>query len=382
MFIAPLGTTAGLQVGDLVTPLGHGVEVPVGAMLRGRILDGLGRPIDGGPPLDTLPRRPVEAQVPNALTRPMIHTPFVTGVRAIDGLTPLGIGQRLGIMAGSGVGKSVLLGMLARHAEADVNVIALLGERGREVREFLDRDLGAEGLAKSVVIVATSDAPASVKAAGLLTATAIAEAFRDEGKHVLLMVDSLTRVAMAWREIGLAMHEPPTQKGYPPSVFSLMPAVLERAGCTTDGAITGLYTVLVDGDDFMEPIADASRSILDGHLELSRRLAQEQLFPAIDPLRSISRVADAVATPAWRQAARVLLRMEATLVEKEDFLAIGDYQPGSLPWLDAGVQLREVWRQFRMQRPEEASTLDDTLHTMTALAHQVAIQVGAPELVT
>ncbi|MCC6651766.1 MAG: FliI/YscN family ATPase, partial [Candidatus Eisenbacteria bacterium] len=282
VLLMPLGELEGIRPGDTVTPLGRSFFARAGEQMVGRVLDGLGRPIDHDRPLGHTRRMPLSADPPNPLTRPRIDTPLVTGVRAIDGLLTLGRGQRIGIMAGSGVGKSVLLGMIARRSNADINVIALLGERGREVREFLERDLGPEGLARSVVVVATSDQAPVVRATGAYVATAIAEYFRDTGRNVLLMMDSVTRIAMAWREIGLAVGEPPTTKGYPPSVFAALPRLLERAGTSDKGSITGLYTVLVEGDDFNEPVADSARSILDGHIVLTRRLAHQKHFPAID----------------------------------------------------------------------------------------------------
>ena len=275
----PLGELEGIHPGSMVVPLGRSMGVQVGESLLGRVLDGLGHPIDGGPKLELTERMPLAAEPPNPLHRQVISEPLETGVRAIDGLLTIGRGQRIGIFAGSGVGKSTLLGMIARRAKADVNVIALLGERGREVRDFIENALGPEGLARSVVIVATGDQAALVRARGALVATAIAEYFRDQGKHVLLMMDSVTRVAMAWREIGLAVGEPPTTKGYPPSVFASLPRLLERAGNAATGSITGIYTVLVDGDDFNEPVADAARSILDGHIVLTRKLAGAGHYP-------------------------------------------------------------------------------------------------------
>jgi FliI/YscN family ATPase len=275
-------------------------------------------------------------------------------------------------MAGSGVGKSVLLGMIARGASSDVNVIALLGERGREVREFIERDLGPEGLARSVVIVATSDQAAVIRAAGALVATTIAEHFRDQGQNVLLLMDSITRVAMAWREVGLAVGEPPTTKGYPPSVFAGLPRLLERAGAATKGTITGLYTVLVEGDDFNEPIADATRSILDGHVVLARRLAASKHFPAIDVLDSVSRVRDAVVDPTHREAANALIRLEATYREHEDLIAVGAYQAGANRTVDAAIAIRPAMLDFLRQRPEDHSGYQTTRDAVVALATRAA----------
>ena len=291
----------------------------------------------------------------------------MTGVRAIDGLLTIGHGQRIGIFSGSGVGKSTLLGMIARQAQADVNVIALLGERGREVREFIENSLGEEGLKRSVIIVATGDQAALIRARGALVATAIAEYFRDQGKQVLLMVDSITRVAMAWREIGLAVGEPPTTKGYPPSVFAALPRLLERAGNGRIGGITGVYTVLVDGDDFNEPIADAARSILDGHIVLTRKLASAGHFPAIDVLDSKSRVRDLLITDAHRHAANLLLQLEASWREKEDLILVGAYQKGSDPLVDAAIALRDGLLAFLRQPPSESTGMADTMDRLRQL---------------
>ncbi len=371
VLLMPLGDLDGLHPGSSVTPLGRSFGVDVGPSLLGRVLNGLGHPIDGLGKLEVTERVPLSAEPPNPLARQLIDTPLETGVRAIDGLLTIGRGQRIGIFAGSGVGKSTLLGMIARQAKADVNVIALLGERGREVRDFLENSLGEEGLARSVVIVATGDQAALVRARGALVATAIAEYFRDQGKQVLLMVDSVTRVAMAWREIGLAVGEPPTTKGYPPSVFASLPRLLERAGNGATGGITGLYTVLVDGDDFNEPVADAARSILDGHVVLTRRLATAGHYPAIDVLDSKSRVRDHLLAPAERQAANGLLRIEAAYREKEDLLLVGAYQKGSDPAVDAAVQLREPMLGFLQQLPEESTPYRDTRARLAALSTRI-----------
>jgi flagellum-specific ATP synthase len=288
-------------------------------------------------------------------------------VRAIDGLVTLGKGQRIGIMAGSGVGKSVLMGMIARHTTADVNVIALLGERGREVREFIERDLGPEGLRRSVVVVATSDQAAVVRATGALVATTIAEYFRDTGRDVLLMMDSVTRVAMAWREIGLAVGEPPTTKGYPPSVFAALPRLLERAGTAKQGSITGLYAVLVEGDDFNEPIADAARSILDGHIVLTRRLANARHFPAIDVLESVSRVRDQVISGRHHEAANQFLKLEAAHHAHEDLIAVGAYKAGADPLVDTAIALRPQTRAFLQQTANDHSGLEESVERLLQL---------------
>ena len=371
VLLMPLGDMDGLHPGSSVTPLGRSFGVDVGPHLLGRVLNGLGHPIDGLGKLEVTERVPLSAEPPNPLDRQIIDAPLETGVRAIDGVLTVGRGQRVGIFAGSGVGKSTLLGMIARQAKADVNVIALLGERGREVRDFLENSLGEEGLARSVVIVATGDQAALVRARGALVATAIAEYFRDQGKQVLLMVDSVTRVAMAWREIGLAVGEPPTTKGYPPSVFAALPRLLERAGNGAVGGITGLYTVLVDGDDFNEPVADAARSILDGHVVLTRKLAAVGHYPAVDVLDSKSRVRDHLLTTQDRQAANLLLRVEAAYREKEDLLMVGAYQKGSDPMVDAAVSLRDELLGFLQQLPEESTPYDDTRARLTALAAKI-----------
>jgi FliI/YscN family ATPase len=371
VMLMPLGELDGLHAGSFVQPLGRSFGVDVGPGLLGRVLDGLGRPIDGRGALDVAERVPLAAEPPNPLERQSITEPLETGVRAIDGMLTIGRGQRVGIFAGSGVGKSTLLGMIARQAKADVNVIALLGERGREVRDFIEHSLGEEGLARSVVIVATGDQAALVRARGALVATAIAEYFRDQGKQVLLMVDSVTRVAMAWREIGLATGEPPTTKGYPPSVFASLPRLLERAGNGAKGGITGIYTVLVDGDDFNEPVADASRSILDGHIVLTRKLAAAGHFPSIDVLDSKSRVRDHVISPEQRADAETILRLEATYREKEDLLLVGAYQKGTNAAVDAAVEHRDAVLGLLRQRADEASPLAHTRATMRDLAGRI-----------
>jgi flagellum-specific ATP synthase len=376
VLLMPLGEMDGLHPGSIVQPLGRTFGVDVGPALLGRVLNGLGHPIDGKGKLDVIDRVPLSAEPPNPLERQTIDAPMETGVRTIDGLLTIGKGQRVGIFAGSGVGKSTMLGMIARQAKADVNVIALLGERGREVRDFLDNALGAEGLARSVVIVATGDQAALVRARGALVATAIAEYFRDQGKQVLLMVDSVTRVAMAWREIGLATGEPPTTKGYPPSVFAALPRLLERAGNGAHGGITGIYTVLVDGDDFNEPVADAARSILDGHIVLTRKLAAQNHYPSIDVLESKSRVKDHIINNAQRQAGNALLRLEAAYREKEDLIMVGAYQRGSDPYVDAAIIYRERVLQFLQQRPDEITRYDDTYAALLQIAEAIETSVG------
>ncbi len=368
ILLIPLRDLEGLHPGAAVHPLGRGLDVAAGPGLIGRVVDGLGRPIDGLGPIGRTQRYPLTADPPLPLERARIRSPLGTGVRALDGLVTIGRGQRVGIMAGSGVGKSVLMGMIARRTTADVNVIALVGERGREVREFLERDLGPEGLRRSVVVVATSDQSPMVRATGALVATAIAESFRDAGRDVLLMVDSVTRVAMAWRETGLAVGEPPTTKGYPPSVFAQLPRLLERAGTARTGSITGLYTVLVEGDDFNEPVADAARSILDGHIVLSRQLAAAKHFPAIDVLESVSRVRDDVIDAQHLQAANVVLKAESAYRSHEDLLSVGAYRPGGERQVDAALALRQDVLAFLRQSAEDGTSLDRARTQLIELA--------------
>jgi flagellum-specific ATP synthase len=372
VLLMPMGEIEGVHPGAVVVPLGRAFYADVGPGLIGRVLDGLGRPLDHPGSLGPTSRRALGAEPPNPLTRSRIRTPLGTGVRVLDGLLTLGQGQRIGIMAGSGVGKSVLLGMIARHSTADVNVIALLGERGREVREFIERDLGPEGLKRSVVVVATSDQAAVVRATGAQVATAIAEYFRDAGRNVLLMMDSITRVAMAWREIGLSVGEPPTTKGYPPSVFAALPRLVERAGTASHGSITGLYTVLVEGDDFNEPVADAARSHLDGHIVLTRRLAGVRHFPAVDVLDSVSRVRDEVIERDHREAADQVLRLEAAYRAHEDLIAVGAYKTGADPMVDAAIALRPQIQSFLRQEPKDHTALGDVRAQLAQLAERAA----------
>ena len=371
VLLMPLGDIDGLHPGSSVTPMGRSFGADVGPGLLGRVLNGLGHPIDGKGRVDHAQRMPLSAEPPHPLQRQIITEPLETGVRAIDGFLTLGKGQRVGIFAGSGVGKSTLLGMIARQAKADVNVIALLGERGREVRDFIENSLGPEGLARSVIVVATGDQAALVRARGALVATSIAEYFRQQGKEVLLMVDSITRVAMAWREIGLAVGEPPTTKGYPPSVFAALPRLLERAGTDETGSITGIYTVLVDGDDFNEPIADASRSILDGHIVLTRKLAAAGHYPSIDILESKSRVRDHVIAPEHRAAANAVARLESSYREKEDLILVGAYHEGTDRGVDAALRLRPRVLEFLQQLPEEYSAIDVSRRELVSLASQI-----------
>ncbi len=349
----PLGSTHGLRVGAGVRSTGSPLRIGVGTELIGRVLDGLGRPIDGGPPLTGLPTVPVEKSAPHALLRGRVDQQVGLGVRALDALVPCGRGQRVGIMAGSGVGKSTLLSMIARGTDAEISVIALVGERGREVREFLENDLGPEGLARAVVVVATSDAPAVERLRSAFVATRIAEWFRDTGRDVVLMMDSLTRVAMAQREIGLSAGEPPATRGYPPSVFGLLPRLLERAGPGECGSITGLYTVLVEGDDMQDPVGDTARSILDGHVVLSRRLATGNHYPSIDVLESVSRVATAVTSPEQREDAATLRRLMAAHRDVRELVEIGAYAAGSSPDADRALALLPDINAFLRQAMDE-----------------------------
>ena len=369
--LMPLGELRGISPGTAVHPTGSAFMVGAGDHLLGRVLDGLGAPLDDLGELGGGSMRRATAAPPDALTRPRISERVGLGVRALDTLVPCGRGQRLGIFAGSGVGKSSLLGMIARSTTADVNVIALVGERGREVREFIERDLG-EALAHSVVVVATSDQPALVRIQAAFTATAIAEHFRDEGHNVMLMMDSVTRFAMAQREVGLAIGEPPATRGYTPSVFALLPRLLERAGTSPNGSITGLYTVLVDGDDMNEPIADAARSILDGHVVLTRSLAHAGHYPAIDVLQSVSRLIGEIVTPEVRDAGQRLRSALAAYQEKEDLISIGAYQPGSDALLDSTIALRPRIDAFLRQRVDEHTSLPDADAALVELAAQLA----------
>ena len=333
--------------------------VPTGHGLLGRVLDGMGRPIDGKGPLVTDAWVPVDNEVPSAMDRARIDTPLSLGVRALDTLATVGRGQRMGLFAGSGVGKSSLMSMIARGSDAELSVIALVGERGREVREFLDDDLGEEGLARSVVVVSTADAPALLRVRAAFTATRIAESFRDQGSHVMLMMDSLTRVAFAQREIGLSVGEPPATRGYPPSVFGLLGRLLERAGTAEFGSITGMYTVLVEGDDHNEPIADAVRSILDGHVVLDRKLALAGHFPAIDVLASVSRVASRVSSAENRAIAASLKKVLAARMSAQDLLDVGAYQPGSNPLVDAAVGHQAEIERFLQQDLHDLTPQDE-----------------------
>ncbi len=349
ILLMPYGPITGITPGAIVTSTSDTLRVPVGQELIGRVLGGLGEPIDGkGPILTSVTKHVNNSPIP-VLKRNRITKPLLTGIKAIDMLTTIGQGQRMGIFAGSGVGKSIMLGMMARGSSADVNVIALVGERGREVRDFIERDMGKDGLKRSVVVAVSSDQPALIRIKGAMVATTIAEYFREQGKHVLLLLDSVTRIAMAQREIGLAVGEPPATKGYTPSVFALLPTLLERAGNTGKGSITGLYTVLVEGDDFNEPISDAVRSILDGHVSLSRRLASMNQYPAVDALDSISRLMPEVASDEERQLAAEVRRLMAVYREAEDLINIGAYVKGSNPKIDRAIEKYEPLNEFFRQ---------------------------------
>lgn len=363
LLLMPYDDMAGIGIGSLVENSGSSFKVPVGEELLGKTLDGLGNPLD-----DTVMccrgYYPAEAAPPDPLKRKIIDEVLPLGVKAVDGLLTVGKGQRIGIFAGSGVGKSTLLGMFARNTKADINVIALIGERGREVREFIERDLGEEGMKRSVLVVATSDRPALIRKKAAKTATSIAEYFRDQGKDVLLMMDSLTRFSMAQREIGLASGEPPVSRGYPPSVYAEMPKLLERAGNSECGSITGLYTVLVDGDDFNEPITDTARSILDGHIMLSRKLAQKNHYPAIDILQSISRVMSSIISNNQKKAAGKLKNVLATYQDAEDLINIGAYKKGSNEDIDYAItKIKEV-NAFLMQDVNHKIGFDDEIATL------------------
>jgi flagellum-specific ATP synthase len=352
----PLGDLSGVHAGAPVRATGMPLQVPVGTALLGRVLDGLGRPVDGGRPLgSSVDWVDLASETPHALSRTRVDRPLTFGVRALDTLVPCGKGQRLGIFAGSGVGKSTLLAQITRGTDADVRVIGLIGERGREVREFLEENLGEEGMARTVVVVATSDEPPLVRLKAAFVATRIAEAFRDQGRDVLLLMDSITRTAMAQREVGLSAGEPPATRGYPPSVFAMMPRLLEKAGTGATGSITGLYTVLVEGDDHNEPIADTARSILDGHIVLTRKLATLGHFPAIDVLESISRVASAVVPPAQMADAREVRRLMGALRDVKELIEIGAYQSGSDPLVDRARALAPAIDSFLQQPVGDAT---------------------------
>jgi flagellum-specific ATP synthase len=365
-----LGDAAKIGPGSEIVATDRVLSANVGEELLGRVIDGLGRPIDAKGPIVTREVRSIYNAPPNPLERQRITKPIVTGIRSIDTLLTCGKGQRVGIFAGSGVGKSVTLGMIARNTSADINVIALVGERGREVAEFMDHELGEEGLRRSVVVVATSDQAALIRLKAAFMATTIAEYFRDRGLDVMLLMDSVTRLAMAQREVGLAIGEPPTTKGYTPSVFAMLPKLLERAGNARKGSITGMYTVLVEGDDMSDPVADAVRSILDGHIVLARRLASAGHYPAVDVLESISRVMPAVTTEEHRSAAHRLVDMMATYREAEDLINIGAYVKGSNPRIDEALRNWDRIRSFLRQKADENTAFDASIEQLiTMMAH-------------
>lgn len=378
ILIMPYGDMQGVAPGSIITATDASSEIPVSDDMLGRVIDALGNPIDG----ESIPVMsdtvPLYREPPNPVTRTRIHKCFDLGVRAINTLLTVGIGQRVAIMAGSGVGKSTLLGMIARHSSSDINVIALVGERGREVREFIERDLGPEGLKRSIVVVATGNQSSLLRIRAAFLATAIAEHFRDKGKNVVLMVDSITRLAMAQREIGLAVGEPPSTRGYTPSVFSILPKLLERAG-TTDGpgTITGLYTVLVEGDDMNEPIADAVRGIVDGHIVLSRRLAGKGHFPAIEVLQSVSRVMSDIVPEGVIKIASEMRDILATYQDTEDLITIGAYKPGQNPRVDRAVALIDRVNKYLRQKSSEKTGMEEGWQIMAQILQSAAAEAAA-----
>ncbi len=370
VLLMPFESVEGIGLGATVENTKEPLKVFVGEELLGHALDGLGRPLDGAE-FHLSDTYPIEAPPPDALRRKMISEVLPLGVKAVDGMITVGKGQRIGIFAGSGVGKSTLMGMFARNTKADINVIALIGERGREVREFIERDLGEEGLKRSVLVIATSDKPALIRNKAAKTATAIAEYFRDKGKDVLLMMDNMTRFCMAQREIGLASGEPPVTRGYPPSVYSELPKVLERAGNSEKGSITGIYAVLVDGDDFNEPISDAARGILDGHIMLSRKLGHKNHYPAIDVLQSISRCMSGIAAKEHKEAAGRLKNVLATYNEAEDLINIGAYKSGSNPEIDFAISKINQVNEFLMQDVDSKYLFEEEINMLSGIFDEV-----------
>jgi len=364
ILLMPLGNMQGVGPGNQVEALEHPITVNVSDSLLGRTLDGLGRPMDGKPPIDDGEMYTVTNPAPDPLTRKRISEPLMLGVKAIDSLLTIGKGQRVGIFAGSGVGKSTLMGMIARNTKADINVIALVGERGREVREFIEKDLGEEGLARSVLVVATSDTPALVRLKAAEVATSIAEYFREKGKDVMLLMDSLTRYAMAQREVGLAIGEPPVSRGYTPSVFATIPRLLERTGNDDKGSITGLYTVLVDGDDLTEPVTDTARSVLDGHIVLSRKIANRNHYPAIDVLASVSRCMPDVVEKDHKNASNLLKKSMAVYANSEDLINIGAYVKGSSEEIDDAIAKHSAINDFLTQSVDEKFEIADTIQKL------------------
>lgn len=379
LILMPFGDTSGIGPGCMVTATGGRFTVPVGDGLLGRVIDALGRPIDGKGELPDVAHQVVDASPPPAMSRPRITEPMSSGIRVIDTLLTMGRGQRIGIFAGSGVGKSTLLGMIARNSSADVNVMGLVGERGKEVRDFLDRDLGPEALAKTVMVVSTSDRPSLERLKGAFVATAIAEYFRDRGKDVMLLIDSITRLATAQREVGLTAGEPPTTRGYPPSVFAMMPRLLERAGQSARGSITGVYSVLVEGDDFTEPVADTVRSILDGHIVLSRRLASQNHYPAIDVLDSVSRVASEVIAKDRLPLVNRFKDIMATYREAEDLINIGAYKPGASPEIDLALKKIGPMRDFLRQGIFETAAPEKSWARLESVLADESVSISAGE---
>lgn len=366
--LMPFEGMEGIEAGCRIIATGESLSIPVSERLLGRVLDSLGRPLDNGPTIGSSEVYPAINEPPDVLFRKPITDRIVTGVRSLDGFAPVGKGQRLGIFSGSGVGKSTLLGMIARNTSADINVIALIGERGREVKEFIDNDLGPEGLKRSILVVSSSDTPPLARLRGAYVATAIAEYFRDLGKDVMLLFDSVTRFARAQREIGLAVGEPPATRGYTPSVFSILPKLLERCGTSDKGTITGFYTILVDGDDMDDPVADTVRGILDGHVILSRRLAQRYHYPAVDVLDTLSRLGVKVASNEDLKAAGRLRQMMASYNDTEDLINVGAYVRGSNPLVDEAVEKMPAIREFLVQGIDEAAEIDETLEELRRLA--------------
>ncbi len=367
LLLMPLGDIRGIKPGDEVILGGEELFVDVGQQLLGRVLDGLGRPIDERGPIATSEKFPVFNRSPNPLKRKRITEIFCTGIKVVDGLITCGKGQRMGIFSGSGVGKSTFLGMIARSGLGEINVIALIGERGREVREFIERDLGEEGMKRSVLVVATSDEPSLVRINAAFVASAIAEYFRSKGKDVVLLMDSVTRLAMAQREVGLAIGEPPTTRGYTPSVFAMLPKLLERAGTDENGSITGFYTVLVESDDINDPIADAVRSILDGHIVLSRDLAAKGHYPSVDVLYSVSRLMMEVTDPEHQKLAQKIREILAIYRDAEDLITIGAYKKGSSPKIDYAISMIDKVNEFLKQRVDERFSIEQTLSMMRNL---------------
>lgn len=364
----------GIGQGSLVTSTGQPITIPVGDFLLGRLIDPMGQPMDGKPmDISGATWRSIEGPPPGPFERPIIQEIFSTGVRAIDSCLTMGCGQRLGLFAGSGVGKSTLLGMIARNSDADVNVVALIGERGREVKEFIEDSLGEEGMRKSVLVCATGDKPPLIRQKCLLAATAVCEYFRDQGKKVFLMTDTVTRCAMAGREVGLSLGEPPTMKGYPPSIFSWLQKVLERAGNSPKGSITALYTVLMEGDDINDPIVDIVRGIVDGHIFLSRKVAESNHYPAIDVLGSISRLMSAIATPEHKEAAAKMRTIMSMYRENKDLIDVGMYQPGTNPKLDTAIQMMPQINAFLQQRTSDRVTMENTISTLVNMMKGVEV---------